>query len=201
MTIKFNVLSVHNRKLDKDGIVSINMPPLLTCPSAGDCKKYCYAQVGQQAMGAAKALRLRNFKLFSEDPTKFEEMAMQDIKLSGRRIIRWLDSGDILNTSFLKMMVRVARAFKEVKFYTYTKSISIIIRVGWKNLPINLKLIQSYGGLEDHLIDKTKPFAKVFRTKEDIPKNFIDASYSDYASATTAKKIGLVVHGCRKRKF
>jgi hypothetical protein len=152
-------------------------------------------------MGNAKAFRLRAFELFKTDPKKFEEIAAYEIHRSGRRIIRWHDSGDIMNLSYLKMMARIANRYPEIQFYTYTKSIRIILKFGWENLPANLKLIQSHGGKDDHLIDTKKPFARIFLDKESIPKGFTDCSNSDYEAATSATKIAIVVHGHRKKNF
>jgi len=198
---KYTVLSEHNQKLEKDGIVHISMPPILTCPCSGKCKEYCYAQVGLQSWKPAKNFRLRNLDLFLNHPDEFEKVAKEDIHGSGRRIIRWLDSGDIMNQAFLKMMVRVAENFPDIKFYAYTKSISIVINFGWENLPKNLKLIQSYGGLEDRLIDPSRPFARVFADEASIPTDYVKASHSDYRAATDATRIGIAVHGIRRKKF
>ena len=194
-------MSLNNSKLSKDGITSINMPPILTCPGAGVCKQYCYAQVGMQAMGNPKNFRLRAYQLWLDSPKKFIEVALEEIRRSGRRIIRWHDSGDIVSLKYLKMMINIALKVPEIKFYTYSKSISIIKKYGFDLLPVNLKIIQSYGGKEDHLIDERFPFAKVFLNKDSIPLDFVDMSDSDYLAATTATKIAIVVHGGRKSKF
>jgi len=198
---KFEIISEHNSKLAKDGIISINMPPCLTCLFAGICMLFCYAQVGHQAMGHAKAKRLRNLELWETDPKLFEEKLKNEIKHAGRLINRWMDSGDIVSVEFLRMMIRIAEHFQDRKFYCYTKAIPFILEVGWENIPSNLKIIQSYGGTKDELIDQSKPFAKVFKTEEEIPADFINASNSDYLSATSAHKIGIVAHGVRKSKF
>ena len=71
------LISVHNQKLEKDGIASINLPPVLTCPGAGDCKKYCYAQLGHQAMGRAKDKRVRGMELYKENPKEFERLVLE----------------------------------------------------------------------------------------------------------------------------
>ena len=199
--MKFCIISLYNSKLNKDGIISINLPPLLTCPYAGECKKYCYAQVGQQSMGYAKQKRLNNFNLWGDNPTKFEELLKQEIHQAGRLINRWMDSGDIPSIDFLRLMIRIANHFPDRIFYAYSKSIPIILEYGWENLPTNLKIIQSYGGTADHLIDESKPFAKIFKTEEDIPSDFTNASHSDYLAATSATKLGIAVHGIRKKKF
>ena len=201
MTYQFKLVSTHNAKLDKDGICSINMPPVLTCPGAGHCKAYCYAQTGKQVFPGPKNFRLRALELFKTDPKRFELLAKEEIRRAGRQIVRWNDSGDIFSIKYLKMMARLAKTFNAVKFYTYTKSIKILLKSGHENLPPNLKIIQSYGGKQDKLIDETKPFARVFQDKKSIPEGFVDCSESDYLAATTATKIAIVVHGNLKKYF
>lgn len=198
---KLTLISVSNSKLEKDGIVSINMPPILTCPGAGNCKKYCYACVGLQAMGKPKEFRLRALALFKGNPKLFKQTLEKEIHRVGRRIIRWHDSGDIQNISYLKIMVALAKFYPDIRFYTYTKSHKIVQKFGFENLPANLKIIQSYGGKHDHLIDPRYPIAKVFAKKEDFPKGYTDCSESDYPAATTATKIAILAHGGRSKRF
>lgn len=193
------LVSIYNSKLAKDGIVSINMPPVLTCPSAGICKAYCYAQVGQQAMGKAKQKRLDAYNMFMNNPDEFQNLVISELLQANRRIVRWNDSGDIINKRYLEIMCNVAKHYPDIKFYAYTKSIPIIIDYGWHNIPNNLKLIQSYGGLHDGLIDRNRAFAQVFKDK--VPSDYIDCSTSDYEAATSANKIGMIVHGNRKKQF
>ena len=85
-------------------------------------------------------------ELYKENPKEFERLVLEEVHRCGRRFIRWHDSGDIMSISYLKMMVRVANSMPDVKFYTYSKSIKIIQQLGYRNLPANLKIIQSYGG-------------------------------------------------------
>lgn len=198
---KLTLVSVSNAKLDKDGIVSINMPPVITCPGAGACKAYCYAQVGNQNFPGPKNFRLRAFDLFKTDPQKFKQTLKEEIHRTGRKIVRWHDSGDIVNLAYLKIMVSIANHFPDTKFYTYTKSHKIVQKFGYENLPNNLKIIQSYGGKNDNLINTKYPFAKIFTKEEDIPEGFTNCSNSDYPAATTATQIAIIAHGSRKSKF
>jgi len=198
---KLTIVSVKNSKLIKDGIAAINLPPAITCPGAGVCKQYCYAQVGRQAIGPAKNFRLRTLELFKTNPKQFEQTLKKEIHQAGRRIVRWHDSGDIISLSYLKIMVKLAEHFPDIKFYTYTKSHKIVLKFGYENLPHNLKIIQSYGGKDDHLINTNYPFARVFEEEEDIPEGYTDCSNSDYPAATTATKIAIIAHGIRKKRF
>jgi len=199
--MKFNLMSMSNAKLDKDGICSINLPPKLSCPFAGECKAYCFACTGPQSWRGAKQIRLNNLELWENNPEQYEKFVIEDIHKAGRLVNRWNDSGDIVSTEYLKMMIRVANHYPDRHFYTYTKSIPFILKIGWENLPSNLKIIQSYGGTADHLIDESKPFAKIFKTEEEIPKDWTNATHSDLEAATSGTKIGIMAHGARKSKF
>jgi len=199
--MKLKIISDGNTKLKKDGIVSLNLPPVITCPGAGDCKKYCFACVGMQAMGNAKQKRINTLELFKRSPKEFVNTAVSEIKRTKALTVRFHDSGDIFSLQYLKTLCEICNKLPDVKFYAYTKSIKIILKFGWDNLPSNFKIIQSYGGKDDNLIDRNKPFALVLGIGEGTPKGFINANESDLPSSTYAEKIALTVHGGRKNKF
>jgi len=199
--MKLQIVSNGNSKLLKDGIVSINLPPVITCPSAGDCKRYCYACIGLQAMGNAKQKRLNTLEIFKRSPKEFKDICIQEIKRVKAKTVRFHDSGDIFSLRYLKTLCDICESMPEIKFYAYTKSLKILAKFGWDNLPLNFKIIQSYGGKNDSLIDRDKPFALVLGIGEAIPVGFIDGSESDLPSATYATKIALPIHGGRKNKF
>ena len=65
-----------------------------------------------------------------------------------------------------------------------------------KNKPENLKIIFSYGGKQDHLIDdENDRHAKIFNNqKELLDAGYIDASGDDLKALTPNKKVGLIFH-------
>ena len=69
-------------------------------------------------------------------------------------------------------------------------------KVTTKNKPENLKIIFSYGGKQDHLIDdENDRHAKIFNNqKELLDAGYIDASGDDLKALTPNKKVGLIFH-------
>jgi hypothetical protein len=197
---KYNLIAFGNGKLKKNGIAYISMPPKITCPGMGECGNFCYGCPLTMIYPSYGIKQLANLDFFLHDSKEFERVITAEINASNRMIFRWMDVGDIINRGFLEVMVNVANSLKHIQFYAYTKSLPTIIEFGWDNLPCNLKIIQSYGGKYDHLIDESRPFAKIFASAEEIPKDFTNATDSDYFAATIATKIGIVAHGMHKKK-
>lgn len=194
------ILSKGNSKLKKDGIVSIGLPPIKTCPGASDCKKYCYACTGFLSFGKAKEKRQENFKKI-KNKTFLKEVT-KELKKEKAKIIRLHDSGDIFNMGYMKTLVQLCKAFPSKKFYAYTKSLPIIQKYGWNNIPTNFNIVQSTGGKYDNLINPNKPIARIFKSKKDIPNYYTLADKSDLVAADPKnKRIALIVHGARKTRF
>lgn len=185
-------------------IVSFNLPRLQsedgqkTCPYAGVCAAYCYADQGRLAMPMAKASRERNleainkmgwdkvFDALCEDLSRFQVLTH----------VRIHDSGDFFSRQYYRTWVEVAAQFPEFIFYAYTKSIPLI---DWEAHPGNFRLVQSVGGKRDKDIDFDKPHAQVFVSEADRKREgYCDGNASDLPAILGYKKIGLVYHGTRK---
>lgn len=196
-------LSFGNTKLKKSGIASFNLIPILHCPMAGECKKFCYATVGQQAFKSGVLRRARAFKASLQED--FVEKMIAEIKKDKWvRGIRIHDSGDFYTMEYLQKWCDIARAFPETRFYAYTKSLRIVLRaydLGY--IPDNLRIIQSEGGVGDKMIREDLPHARIFSTLEELQEaGYADASETDDEAAFgVSNKIGLVVHGAKKKKF
>jgi hypothetical protein len=91
--------------------------------------------------------------------------------------------------------------FPQVKFYAYTKMVSLINNDKY-NLPNNFKYIYSYGGKEDNLIDINKDrHSKVFSSELVIPTNYINATDNDLLAIGDNKKIALCYHGAKSKAW
>jgi len=150
-----------------------NLPAGHSCPFAKECKvkvdritgKFenlsttfrCYAASAERFPGVRKS-RWENF---------------EDVK-AGKPIIipkkathiRIHSSGDFFSQEYFDRWLEVCRQNPKVKFWAFTKSVPFWI--ARKNeIPDNLTLQASYGGLRDDLIEKHNlKFAKVFASKE-----------------------------------
>ncbi len=169
----------------------------VTCPFAGDCVKFCYAQKGNYTrfpkVGEAMEIKYELTKL-----KNFVELMHNEIKSKKAKIIRVHDSGDYYSPKYLNKWIRIALINPEVKFYSYTNSIKFVKDLPF--IPDNFDFIFSDSGKQKNLIDINKDrHTKIFKSKDELLKaGYIDASKIDTNSTKffnpTNKKVGLIFH-------
>lgn len=208
MAIKY--LSVNNEKMKKSSddlnmVVSWGIPASeKTCPNAGACKNGCYAKGGRYMF--ANVRKKLNERLDLADSEQFIPVIDGEInylknKYADKQLyVRIHDTGDFYSESYTMKWLTIARMHPDVKFYAYTKMVTMFLRfesVG-KIPPYNFRIIYSYGGIEDQYIPSDKPHARIFKTIEELTSaGYVDCSSNDLLVYTT-DKIGLVYHGVKK---
>ena len=160
-----------------------------TCPSAGACKVYCYAQQGgfvQYEPVAMKLSRILTFLMNHWDEFKYTvvsdiERAAKNAKKKGyKMVLRWHDSGDVFSEKYLDLVYDIARATPEVIHYAYTKRVGLTT-AKQSTKPTNLLFTLSQGGLEDKSINiAQQKHATV------VPMNYI----TPYIAIRMGKKYG-----------
>ncbi|KKL98627.1 hypothetical protein LCGC14_1822530 [marine sediment metagenome] len=196
-------LLTQNSKLKKDNIWSFGLPAVKTCPQAGECANYCYARKGRYVFGTVKSHKERCFDhsktlLFIRDICREIDSHQQ----SGINIIRIHDSGDFYNRLYARQWFAIAKRKPNIIFYAYTKSVEMFkeFRLGRNAdnthvIPDNFRVIYSYGGKQDQLIDiNLDRHAWIFDNEQDLRlAGYVDCSESDLLTATTdSLKIGLI---------
>jgi len=164
-----------------------------TCPFAGGCQKYCYAQKGNYTrFPIVQELMEQKYKISKTN--NFIPLMNEEIKKKKATHIRIHDSGDFYSPQYLQKWVDIATQNTNVIFYAYTKSIKFF--VDGLLLPKNLKVIFSEGSKTDNLINvKKHRHARIFKNKELLQASgYIDASNNDLKAITSNKKVGLVYH-------
>lgn len=176
-----SIFGTSNQKLAKQNIASFDLPQGHTCPFAGECLKFCYAAKGNYKFPTVKNKYSKNYEASLKD--NFVEIANNSIKaLPNIDFFRIHSSGDYYNKKYIAKWIEIARQNPKKVFYSYTKSIIL-----FKDFdpPSNLVIIQSEGTIKDSIyLDKSKPFARIFKTKNDLldavaTGNFLDASQND----------------------
>lgn len=129
----------------KTGVIPcINMPMLITCPAGAACRSFCY--VGKECR-YRKQLTFRynseNLALFLRDKTAFSNAVKAAIYNDS--IVRWHESGDVINADYFQIMVEIANFYPCKRFYAYTKKYDIVNDYITKSgaLPPNLTVIFS----------------------------------------------------------
>ena len=179
--------------------------PIKTCPWAGDCAVGCYAQQKTYTWPVVKAAHSRNLqlalgpdfvRLMSDNiDTLLKRKTIADKQL----VIRIHDSGDFFSRTYLNKWIAIMLAYPGVVFYAYTKAIKLHIIAG--SLPPNYRWVQSEGGTQDHLIDYSKPHARVFASDAELAlANYESAMDNDAIAFTSVTgRIGLVYHGAKTK--
>jgi len=190
-----------NTKLAKLGTVGFGIPAFesetgfKTCPMAGACAGYCYARQGAYTFPVVKEARESNLAA-TQKTDDFKAKAMSDLRnMRNVTTVRVHDSGDFYSQEYLDAWYVIARAFPNVVFYAYTKSIHLDL---WSKKPRNFRIIQSVGGLMDADINTRRPHSRVFPTDYARRKaGYGDGHVTDTLAIRGARKIGLVYHGTR----
>lgn len=188
-----------NSKLAKLGTIGFGIPAFAsetgfkTCPMAGACAGYCYARQGAYTFPVVKAARESNLRE-TQNTASFTAKAMSDLR-NMRKVttVRVHDSGDFYSQEYLNAWYAIARAFPDIVFYAYTKSLHLDL---WSKKPRNFRIIQSVGGVMDDDINTRRPHSRVFPT--DYARRqagYGDGHITDTLAIRGARKIGLVYHG------
>lgn len=137
-------ISLTNSKLG-DKIPSLNLPTTV-CRANAPCKKGCYAMKGNWLFKNVVTSLQSNLDHFLRDPEGFFDEIIDYINNDDitYKFFRWFSSGDIVNETFLKGMVRVAKKCKQTKFLCFTKKYELINEyLNVAELPKNLKIVLS----------------------------------------------------------
>jgi len=178
---------------------------LKTCPNAGKCASGCYARMGTYQFGNVKnkheanltASQSENFvaDMIAEIILNLKRPSIKNLKL------RIHDAGDFYSLEYFQKWLDIMSAFKNdsrVTFYAYSKQVKMIQDFG--DLPSSFRVIFSYGGKQDELIDIEKNYhSKVFDSLESLLESgYVDGTLDDMIAAIgTSTKIGLVYHGAK----
>ncbi len=165
-----------------------------TCPFAGSCADFCYAQKGAYVWSnVAPAFKWRY------DQTKsatFVDDMVSEIVRKKADIIRVHDSGDYYSNEYIDKWMAIAEALPHILFYSYTKSVPLFRDRTW---PANFDIIFSEGGTRDDLIDYDNDrHCRIFDSYAAMAQaNYVNAMDSDVMATkwyNDSPNVGLVFH-------
>lgn len=197
-------LLTSNSNLRRDGIWNWCLPAWAgrfpdgrtfnACPSAGICRKVCYARNGSYNFSNVRLRHMRNLAYVMDDlPGWAEQMSTEIDRKRRPTVIRIHDAGDFFSDEYTLAWLDVMRSHPDVRFYSYTKEISRFRRVVDGVAPANFKWVFSYGGREDHLIDPVLDrVADVFPTVDALnAAGYHDQSASDLLAVDGPAPVGI----------
>ena len=121
--------------------------PTSVCDINLPCSKICYAKKGNYTYSSVKKSLQKNLDIFLKNPQDFKNQIIDFLNngLINYNYFRWFSSGDIVNYSFLLMMVEIANKCKKTTFLCFTKKFNIVnlyLDLG-HTIPKNLKIVFS----------------------------------------------------------
>ena len=165
-----------------------------TCPFAGDCANWCYAQKGAYVWSnVAPAFQ---YRYLATKCDTFVDKMLAELTKKRVDILRVHDSGDYYSMKYIKKWIAIAEAMPHIRFYSYTKSIPLFLHI---TMPDNFDIIYSEGGKRDDLIDyKKHRHCRIFDDVEALEgAGYVNAMKSDVMATkwfNQSSKVGLVKH-------
>lgn len=160
-----------------------------TCPQAGACVPICYARAGSYRFSNVLAAHQRNLLMIIDSPDEWEARMAEELahpRYQGKWV-RLHDSGDFFSADYVDRWMRLMRGAPQVKFYCYTKSITLFREGVEPDPPKNFLWCYSLGGREDHLLDlSVERHAEVFPDADAVEA----AGYHDQTSSDLLAVLG-----------
>lgn len=196
-------LLTQNSDLKKGGIYGWTLPAhwvtlsdgskFNACPNAGICGGFCYAKNGTYNFKNVKKAHIDKLELVLYNREEWIRLMNEELskkKYIGK-YIRIHDAGDFFNLEYALDWLNIAKRNKHCIFYAYTKEVAMFKNI---TLPHNFIVIYSYGGKQDHLIDRERDrHSDVFYDYDEmVSKGYNDIADDDKQAAIHPnKKVGL----------
>jgi hypothetical protein len=199
------------KKSSKHGVTVVNwtIPAfqsktgLKTCPNAGLCAAGCYARSGTYRFSNVARAHESKLELTLTNEFKSEMIGAIDAWLAKKSTkslkVRIHDAGDFYSFEYMLKWFSIMNHYStdsRVSFYTYTKQVDMF-QTYRASVPKNFRLIFSFGGKQDSLIDVANDrHARVFESKTALnAAGYVDGTEDDMVAANgKSNRIGLVFH-------
>ena len=209
------LLRSSNRDLARSGVWTFTLPALhvtlddgsrfVTCPNAGVCAAPCYARNGTYRFSNVLAAHRKNLEA-TFNPEQFERDVIAELqhkRFKHDAFVRIHDGGAFYSERYARAWLTIATVMSDVTFYAYTKEVSMFKRLdALTQVPSNFIVIYSFGGKEDHLIDRDHDRnCDVFADIESLIANgYHDQGADDRLAALGPKRVGIVANKIPKAR-
>ncbi len=164
-----------------------------TCPFAGSCVKFCYAQKGAYTWGNVKPAFEWRYERTQLD--SFVEEMSAEIARKRADYVRVHDSGDYYSPKYLDKWLEIARMNPRVRFYSYTNSVKMVKD---SDAPQNFDFIFSDSGTQTDLIEDTDRHTRIFKSVDELHSaGYVNASENDLNATkwfNNTGRVGLIFH-------
>lgn len=194
-----------------------SLPAGFTCPGALNCLSRadrktgklkegkhnifrCYAASAENLFGNVRKGRWNNFdKLRGKTLPQLVELINRSIPRRNTHLVRVHSSGDFFTQNYFDAWVEVARLNPHLIFYAYTKALPFwVARLG--QIPSNMKLVASQGGLYDSLIQRHNlRHVKVVFSEFEAAKLDLPIDHDDTHAWKGDGNFALLLHGVQPK--
>jgi len=218
------VLSISSGNMKLKNIPYISLPAAYSCPFASACKSKviideegkkrivdygdyrCFSTQAEVYIPQVYANRHRNFDLLKVMKTSDEMFELINKSLihykqtkGTFKVFRIHSDGDFFNQLYFDAWLKVAEINPSTIYYAYTKSLIYWIKRK-DSIPANLKLIASYGGRMDDLIEKENlRHCIVVKSVEEAIEKELHIDVDDSLAFDTDINFALLLHGSQPK--
>lgn len=166
----------------------------LTCPFAGECVKFCYAQKGAYSWSNVKPAFEKRYELTKTDD--FVNEMNKEIAKKKPDYVRVHDSGDYYSKAYLDKWIEIAIHNPHVRFYSYTNSVEMLKAA---ELPDNYDIIFSDSGKQkDKINTNVDRHTRIFTNLAEMTlAGYVNAMETDLNATkwfNATNKVGLIFH-------
>jgi hypothetical protein len=207
-----------NAKLEMHvGLMTFYMPAGHSCPFAKECKSSADRETGTvsdgphtkyRCFGATTEARYSNVRnkawrnydaLIAAGLTNeftMTDLIEQSLERVYAKIIRIHSTGgDYLTRQYMDAWSNVARNNPKILFYGYTKAAHFMLQT-ITTRPPNHRMVASYGGVHDALIDRHRlPKAVVVNYEDEAEDMGLEIDHDDTHAMTADHDFALLIHG------
>jgi hypothetical protein len=162
-------ISKGNTKIGE--VANLSLPPVKTCEAGLPCHEDCYAKRTYDRWDTVRNAWDNNLKMWKRDPDEFERQVIEWIHENKPCKFRWHVGGDIIDQSYLNMIIRVAINHKDTKFLVYTKKhhLDFSRTFSVENLTVVLSM---WPGMDDIPDDMMLPKAWLISDEYQMPDEY-----------------------------
>lgn len=149
---------------------TMSFPPVLSCREDAPCVRLCYGRRGNQVFPNVLGAYCRNYRIWQEDPARFERQLDGYLNYSGLPLFRLFDNGDFPDAEFLEMTCRVFAKHPEVKVLAFTKRYEMVN-----------EFIEKGGKVPSNMVIRFSAWDKNWAVPNphNLPMAYVDFSNSD----------------------
>ena len=133
-----------NKKLGKN-IYAFDLPAVVSCPNSNICFKTCYANKGTYIWKSAKNSNTYNYAIALNDLEYLQKELIKEIEKRNIKNIRIHSSGDFFSKEYFLMWCNIAKHFKNLNIFTYSKA----PQIKSLKIPSNLNIIDSFVNIDN----------------------------------------------------